>query len=49
MEKVNELQEVLEALGKVLHDQKETIALQRYQIKTLQEKIEELEKKHGEL
>ena len=44
-----ELNEVLEALGKVLSDQKNTIALQRYQIESLQQRIEELEKKHGEL
>lgn len=44
-----ELDEVLEALGKVLHEQKETIILQRYQIEGLQKKVEELEKKNGEL
>jgi uncharacterized protein YigA (DUF484 family) len=44
-----ELQEVLEALGKVLRDQKETISIQRYQIEGLQNRIAELEKKHGEL
>lgn len=44
-----ELQEVLEALGKVLHDQKEKIAFQEWEIASLRKKIEELEKKNGEL
>lgn len=44
-----ELQEVFEALGKVLHDQKEMIELQKWKIASLEAKIEELEKKHGEL
>lgn len=44
-----ELQEVLEALGKVLREQKEKIAWQEWEIAGLRRKIEELEKKNGEL
>lgn len=44
-----ELQEVFEALGKVLRDQKEKISLQQWEIEGLRKKIEELEKKNGEL
>ena len=44
-----ELNEVLEALGKVLSDQKETITIQNFQIESLKKRIEELEKKNGEL
>lgn len=42
-----ELQEVFEALGKVLRDQKEKIAFQEWQIESLKAKVEELEKKNG--
>ena len=44
-----ELNEVFEALGKVLHDQKEKIAIQEWEIKCLKTKVEELEKEHGKL